>query len=214
MIKRRVVIVGAGAAGRIVAYNLGYGGDVEVVGFVDSDPAKWRTELSGRPVLGPDSILPELASQGVRFAVIAAGEPRIRRRIREQVMAAGLELVNAIHPTAIVSPGARLGRGVVILAGSVLSDNPVIEDNVWVGLGAAITHDTTIGRDCLIGGRSAIGAYVDVGAEAMVGWGAVVGLNCRIGARAAVGSGANVVSDIPEDAVAVGNPAKVIKVRG
>jgi sugar O-acyltransferase (sialic acid O-acetyltransferase NeuD family) len=214
MTKRRVVIVGASAAGRIVAYNLGYSSEVEVVGFLDADPAKWRTEIGGKPVLGPDSLLQDMPGKGVRHAVIAAGDPGIRRRLREQATAAGLELASAVHPTAIVSPGVRLAHGVVVLAGAILSDNPVIEENVWIGLGAAITHDTTIRRDSLIGGRSAIGAYVEVGPEAMVGWGAVVALSCRIGARAAVGSGANVVTDIPEDAVAVGNPAKVIKVRG
>jgi carbonic anhydrase/acetyltransferase-like protein (isoleucine patch superfamily) len=50
----------------------------------------------------------------------------------------------------------------------------------------------------------------------MIGWGAVVGLHCRIGAGAAVGSGANLPPkmNIPARAVAVGNPAQVVKKRG
>lgn len=211
MAKRRIVVVGASDAGRIVAYNLSYDKLCEIVGFVDADRTKWGTQVAGIQVLGPDAKLAELRAQGATHAVIAAGEPKLRRALRLAVEASGLELGNAIHPSALVSPATRLGRGIVILAGSVLSDNPVVEDNVWIGLAATITHDTRVGRDSLIGGRSAIGAYVDIGEGAMIGWGAVVGLRCRIGAGAAVGSGANVASDIPERAVAVGNPARVVK---
>ena len=213
MAKKQIVILGANAAARIVAYNLSYNKSVEVVGFVDPDKNKWGTQLAGKPVLGADEMLPDLQTRGIRHAVIAAGEPRLRTKLRELLEGHGFELANAIHPSVLVSPAVRLGKGVVILAGSVLSDNPVVEDNVWIGLAATITHDTRIGRDSLIGGRSAIGAEVDIGERAMVGWGTVVGPQRKIGADAAVGFGSNVVSDIPERAVAVGNPARVIKYR-
>lgn len=214
MARRRVVILGASDAGRIVAYNLSYDKHCEIAGFVDADRARWGTQVAGIGVLGPDAMLAELRSKGATHAVIAAGDPKLRTALRLTVEASGLELGNAIHPSVLVSPAARLGRGIVILAASVLSDNPIVEDNVWIGLAATITHDTRVGRDSLIGGRSAIGAYVDIGEGAMVGWGAVIGLRCRIGAGAAVGSGANVASDIPERAVAVGNPARIVKTSG
>jgi len=208
---RKVVILGAGDGARIVAYNLSYDPEVEVVGFVDPDASRWGTELRGKPILGSDALLPDLLKQGVRHAVVAAGNPKPRARIRRIALDAGLELTNAIHPTAFLSPDVKLGAGVVILAGSILSDNPVIDDNVWVGLAATITHDTRIGADTLIGGRSAIGARVTIGERVMVGWGSVVGLGRTIGSDAAVGSGANVVRDVPERALVVGNPAEVVK---
>ncbi len=209
----RVVVLGSNAAARIAAYNLGYDKSVEVVGFTDPDPARKGALVGGKPVLGADDLLPALARDGVTGAVIAAGEPAIRARLRQRVAEAGLQLVNAIHPSAVVSPAVRLGRGVVILAGSVLSDNPVIGDNVWIGLAAVITHDTVVGDDSLIGGRSAVGAEVVIGARTVVGWGTVVGPRRRIGADTAVGFGSNVVHDIPDRVIAVGNPAKVVKER-
>ena len=213
MAERKIVILGANAAARIVAYNLSYDQNIEVVGFVDPDKNKWGTQLAGKPVLGSDELLPDLHSRGVHHAVIAAGEPRLRAKLRHLIERHGFELANAIHPSVLISPAVKLGNGVVILAGSVLSDNPVIGDNVWVGLAATITHDTRIGRDSLIGGRSAVGAEVDVGERAIVGWGTVVGPRRKIGSDAAVGFGSNVVTDIPERAVAIGNPARVIKYR-
>ena len=212
--RRKVVICGAGSAARIVAYNFSYDDTIEVVGYIDPDTSKHGTELYyGKRVLGSDELLPSLVAQGVSHAVIAPGEPRVRRRLRELVTGCGLQLMNAIHPSAVISPGVKLGSGIVVLAGCVLSDNPEIGDNVWIGLGAAITHDTRIGRDSLIGGRSAVGADVEVGEGAIVGWGCVVGPKRKIGDGAAVGFGSNVVDDIPPRAVAVGNPAQIIKYR-
>jgi sugar O-acyltransferase (sialic acid O-acetyltransferase NeuD family) len=209
----RIVVLGANAAARIVAYNLSYDSSAEIVGFTDPDSSKWGMTLLGKPILGSDEALPKLLSEGVTHAIIAAGDPHLRCRLRELVTGFGFELANAIHPSAVISPGVMLGKGVVVLAGSVLSDNPIVEDNVWVGLAATITHDTRIGRDSLIGGRSAVGAEVDVGERAVVGWGCIVGPRRRIGCDASVGFGSNVVRDIPERAIAVGNPAQVIKYR-
>lgn len=213
MAKKRIVILGANAAARIVAYNLGYDDGVEVAGFLDADPAKKGTLVGGKPVLGTDDLLPELHASGVRHAVIAAGEPRLRAKLRILLEQQGFELATAIHPSVIMSPAVRLGKGVVILAGSVLSDNPGIGDNVWVGLAATITHDTTIGRDSLIGGRSAVGAEVEIGERTVIGWGSVIGPKRKIGSDTAVGFGSNVVYDIPDHVVAVGNPARVVKQR-
>lgn len=210
---KKIVILGANAAARIVAYNLSYDKTVEVVGFTDPDTTRRGSELAGKPVLGTDDVLPELVKRGVRHAIIAAGDPHIRAKLRQRVHDVGLELANAIHPSVIVSPAVTLGKGIVILAGSVLSDNPVIGDNVWIGLAATITHDTRVGRDSLIGGRSAVGAEVEIGERVVIGWGSVVGPRRRIGSDAAVGFGSNVVHDIPERAVAVGNPASVVKYR-
>lgn len=208
---RKVVILGAGEGARIVAYILSYDPEVEVVGCVDADASRWGTTVRGKPVLGSDDVLPGLIRQGVRHGVVAAGYPKPRAHLRKIALDAGLELTNAVHPTAFLSPDVKLGAGIVILAGSVLSDNPVIADNVWIGLAATITHDTRVGIDTLIGGRSAVGARVTIGERVMVGWGSVVGLDRTIGDDAKVGSGANVIRDVPARALVVGNPAEVVK---
>lgn len=213
MKSKRIVILGANSAARIVAYNLSYAQDAEVAGFVDPDSSRWGTNLSGKPIFGGDDRLPGLREQGVTHAVIAAGDPHTRSKLRQLLATVGIELANAIHPSVTISPAVVLGKGVVILAGSVLSDNPVIGDNVWIGLAAVITHDTSIGNDSLIGGSCAIGADVQIGERTVIGWGSVVGPRRKVGSDSAVGFGSNVVYDIPGSVVAVGNPAKVIKHR-
>ncbi|MCE1242793.1 acyl-ACP--UDP-N-acetylglucosamine O-acyltransferase [Oryzomicrobium sp.] len=63
-----------------------------------------------------------------------------------------------IHPTAVVSPGARLGDKVSIGPYSVIGENVVIGDNTSVGSHTVIEGHTEIGRDnqihhfCALGG--------------------------------------------------------------
>lgn len=71
--RRRVLIVGAGEAGNIVARQLGAAnGAYEIVGFVDDDPKKLFLRLHSANVLGDRRAIPALvAERGVTLIVIA-----------------------------------------------------------------------------------------------------------------------------------------------
>ncbi len=64
----------------------------------------------------------------------------------------------AVHPTAIVHPGARLGEGVEIGAYSIVGEHVEIGDNTWVGPHVVIDGHTRIGRDNRIFQFNSIGA--------------------------------------------------------
>jgi len=212
--KRSVLVLGAGKAARYVAYIFSYDQETEVFGFSDPDRSKWGMQLLGRPIIGADEeAIARARVAGVRHATIGLGSVPLRHRLRGLLEQAGFELLPAVHPSAFLSPGVELGKGVVIEAGSVLSDNPRVDDNVWIGLAAMVSHDTIIGRDCSVGGRAAIGAEVTIGERTQIGMGSIIQSLRRIGSDTIVGSGANVICDIPDRVVAVGNPAKIIKSR-
>src|SRR4051794_28354955 len=104
-----VIIAGGGGHGRGLLGILGAGGEHKVVGFVDANQDLQGTEVMGLAVLGGLNVLPKLKAQGVRGAIVAIGDNRVRRSYAQKLAAAGLELVNAIHPSAVVSPTAVLG---------------------------------------------------------------------------------------------------------
>jgi acetyltransferase-like isoleucine patch superfamily enzyme len=54
---------------------------------------------------------------------------------------------------------------------------------------------------------------IDIGDEAWLGFGTIVLSGVKIGKGAAIGAGSVVTNDIPENAIAVGNPARVVKMR-
>ena len=63
----------------------------------------------------------------------------------------------AIHPTAIVHPGAKIGADVEIGAYSIIGEHVEIGDNTWVGPHVVITGHTRIGRDNRIFQFSSLG---------------------------------------------------------
>lgn len=62
-----------------------------------------------------------------------------------------------IHPTAIVEPGAQLGRNVIIDAYAVVKGNVTLGDNVTIKSHAYIEGHTTIGDDTIIYPFASIG---------------------------------------------------------
>lgn len=213
MSKKTVAILGTGAAARYVAYILSYDRSVDIVGFVSQAGTICESHVYGKPVLGDDSILSDLPNRGINHAIIGIGNPQTRSRLAVECREKGINLANAIHPSAALSTAVQVGKGVVIEAGSVLSDNPTIADNVWIGLAAMVSHDTHIGANSSIGGRAAVGADVVIGEEVMVGMGSVIQSGRSVGKCAVIGSGANVIRDVEEYAVVVGNPARQVKSR-
>lgn len=62
-----------------------------------------------------------------------------------------------IHETAVIYPGARLGRDVEVGAYSVIGENVFVGDGTKIGSHSVIEGWTTIGRDCQIHHGACVG---------------------------------------------------------
>ncbi len=99
-----------------------------------------------------------------------------------------------------------LGENVII--GSLKLPHPhniVIGRNVKIGKNCTIYHDVTIGQN--------LGEFPQIGSNVIIYTGARVIGGITIGDNAIIGANAVVTSDVPENAIVVGMPAKVIKYR-
>lgn len=81
----------------------------------------------------------------------------------------------------------------------------------FVNRGSSIGHHFTGGDFVSIGPGVVIGGMVRVGQGAFIGAGAVVLPEIVIGANSVVGAGAVVINNVPDHALVVGNPARVVK---
>lgn len=88
----------------------------------------------------------------------------------------------------------------------------------YQGLGTVVHRDTIIERDAVIstgvtlGGRGGRVGAPRIGRGALVGTGAKVLGPVRVGAFASIGANAVVIDDVPDYGVAVGVPARVVRV--
>jgi UDP-perosamine 4-acetyltransferase len=183
-------------------------GDHCVRGFIDADPALAGASVMDIPVMGAMNMLPRLRQQKIGGAIIAIGDNRVRDHCATKASAAGLELINAIHPTAVISPSAQIGRNVVVAAGAVLGTEARIGDGVIINTGAIIDHECEIGAAAHICPGARLAGRVQVGSFAFIGLGSCIIQCLRIGAGATVGAGAVVTRDVATGQTVVGVPAR------
>lgn len=208
------VILGAGGHARVLLDALQTrAAEFEFV-VLDTDRARHGQQLLGAPILGDESMLPELKRRGATGFIIgvgSTGNSRPRQRLYETALAAGLLPVRVQHPTAIVSTGASLGDGVQLLAGSIVNIGTTIGINAIINTGAIVEHDCRVGSHAHIAPGATVCGGVTIGDGAHVGAGATIKQGIVIGRQAVVGAGSVVINDVPENTVVAGVPARVLK---
>ena len=209
----RIVIIGAGDQARIVREILSYDRSIEVVAFVDNSVHGSDENIRDIPVEGDLSVLPGLLKNDVTGAIIAIGDNGVRADYYKKLKSMGLKMVNAVHPTASSTPSVRMGEGITVAIGAIISTGAKIGDNVIVNTGAIIDHDGEIGDHAHIGPGCSLAGRVTIKKGAFIGIGSVVREYITIGENAIIGAGSVVLEDVPDNVVAVGAPAKVIKQR-
>lgn len=116
-----------------------------------------------------------------------------------------------IHPTAWVSPLARLGQGVFVGAKSVIGPGAQLGDHVFVNRGVTIGHDTHIGAFSRIQPGANLGGLSRIGSGVTIAIGATLLERLVIGNGAFVGAGAVATEDVPDGVLVLGIPAKFKK---
>ncbi len=123
----------------------------------------------------------------------------------------GLKFTTLVHPTAYVSPLAKMGQGVFIGAHSVLGPGSTLGDHVFINRGVTIGHDIHIGNFTRIQPGSHLGGLSKIGSGVTVGIGATLIERLEVGDNAFIGAGAVVTTDVNKNVLVVGLPAKFKK---
>ena len=205
---RRLLILGASGHGKVVG-DCARAMDVwaELLFF----DARWPGLEACGPwqVAGSDVTIIDKANGGCE-AFVAIGHAPTRLAWLRRFMAAGVKLGTVVHPSAVVSSGAVLGAGCLVVAGAVVNFGAQLGLGCIVNTGATVDHDCRIGDGVHICPGAHLGGDVLVGEASWIGIGSAVRHGIRIGAGVTIGAGAAVVADVPDGLTMVGVPAKAM----
>lgn len=198
---KRVIIIGAGGQGKVIA-DLAKAQNDDVLGFLD-DQIKPGTLVCGISVLGPVS---DYTRYEKDWFFLAVGDNRLRESLTQKLR--DVRWYTAIHPSAFVSEDSVIGAGSVVLPQAVVHTDAVVGRHCIINSGAVVEHDCRIGDYVHLSVGARLGGGVTVGEGCFLGIGSAVRDHCRIAAGCVVGMGGVVVQDLTIPGVYTGVPAK------
>jgi sugar O-acyltransferase (sialic acid O-acetyltransferase NeuD family) len=194
MAERRLLILGAGAHARAVA-DVALACGWSSAGFVGASGAP----LTAPGVVGSDDDLPRLvASRKFDGAVVGVGNAVLARRPTLFARLRDLRIATPtlVHPTAAVSPSARIGAGSIVFPQVAVGAAVVIGEDAVVYSGAVVEHDCRVGDHAYLAPGVILCGNVRVETAAFLGAGAIVVPGVVIGQEASVPAGARVAGDV------------------
>lgn len=174
------------------------------------------TEIMGYKVIGKQEELEELITEyKIEGGIITIGDNWTRKKVLDIILniVPHFTFFSTIHPSVILGKNVKIGRGTVMMAGCIVSPNTSIGEFCFFATRAILEHDSFMGDFSSISAGSVTGGKVVIKKYAAITLGVTVLDRVTIGENTVVGSGSVVIKDLPDNVIAYGNPAKVIRSR-
>lgn len=194
-------IIGAGGHAKVVLDIL-LESNQEITGIWDENP---MVSILGYEIKGNFNAFKEHPSNQV---IIAIGNNLTRKKLASELKN---NIAIAIHPKSSVSKHSKIGVGTMIMANATINANSSIGKYVIINTNSSVDHDCVIGDFVHISPKAGLGGNVIVGEGTHIGLGASIIQGITIGKWATIGAGAVILKDIPDYAVVVGNPGRIIR---
>ena len=201
MIMNRLIIVGASGHGKVVADIAKLNGYEDIV-FLDDN--KDITEFAGRRVIGTSADLKGLDGD----VFIAIGNADTRKKLMEENDSRSFPVL--IHPSAVTADDVTIGRGSVLMAGTVVNPGTRIGVGCIINTCSSVDHDCVIEDYVHISVGSHLSGTVTVGEGTWIGAGVTVSNNIDICGGCIIGAGAVVIRNTDTAGTYVGVPAHLI----
>jgi UDP-2-acetamido-3-amino-2,3-dideoxy-glucuronate N-acetyltransferase len=119
-----------------------------------------------------------------------------------------------IGPFVEIQRGVKIGRRVKVQSHSFICEGVTIEDEVFIGHGVMFINDKYPVSVLPAGAPLPEREHILICRNAAIGSNATVLGNVTVGTNAIVGAGCVVTHDIADNAIVVGNPARILRFKG
>jgi sugar O-acyltransferase (sialic acid O-acetyltransferase NeuD family) len=207
---KKLYIVGAGGFGRELhawASQHPHGGkEWQLVGFLDDNANALAAFGSFAPVFP----LTTHSVQADEVFLCGLGLPPAKEKLVTPLLKKGAKFIQLVHPSVMIGARVRLGQGVVICPGSVVSVDVDVGDFAMINLNSTVGHDAKIGAWTTLSAHCDVTGFVEVGPRVFMGSRVSIIPSKKIGEGATLGAGSVVIRDVAPGVTMIGNPAKVL----
>lgn len=210
-----MIVIGAGGFASELLQNFTDSKDLKELAFYDDlNTDVPALKFDKYPILTSEEEAKKYFLKTDRRFVLGLGNPELRLNLFEKFTSLGGELVSCTSDKSIIGThNVELGVGCTILANAVVSNSAELGRGCLVYYGAIVTHDCKVNEFVELSPGATLLGNVEVGSFSTIGSNATILPNVRIGKNVTIGAGAVVTKNLPDDCVAAGVPARIIKMR-
>ena len=210
-----IIVAGSSGHAKVVIDIIEKEGKFTIVGLIDTYKEK-GTLLYGYEIIGTESDLPSLVVRcSLTGGIVTIGDNWTRKEMVERILAdvPDFRFVSAIHPSAQLGRGVRIGNGTVVMGGVIVNSDTEIGEHCILNTSSSVDHDSFMDDFSSLAPKVSTGGNVKIGAFSAICLGANINNGITIGEHTVIGSGSMVLSDIEGYSVAYGAPARIIRKR-
>ena len=202
---QKVILVGSGGHSKVIADIIGLSDNYKLCGYLDQKYDK-REVANGLIFDDIDNFKQYIEDY---YFFIAIGDNKIRKKIYDTLNLPDEKYVTLIHPSVVIGSNVNIGKGTVVMGNAVINASTNIGNQCIINTLASVGHDININDFVHISPNSTLTGGVTVGSYTQIGAGSTIIPCINIGTNCMVGAGSTVISNIEDNKLAVGSPAKI-----
>jgi len=212
--KDNIVIIGTGAQAKYIVDILSYDKSFNISAIVKTGreiEEDFEKDLVGVDIIESFSEFKDYYKGNEQKAIVAVAKNQEKELLIGQLEEMKVELINAIHPKAVIAETVKIDKNVLINAGAIIQPYASLGKGIMIHANVIVEHNSIVEDFVNLAPGAKLAGWVKVKRGAYVYAGACVIPGVEIGVNSIVGAGSVVIKDVPDQVTVVGNPAKIIK---
>ncbi|MFG6149952.1 acetyltransferase [Halobacillus sp. B23F22_1] len=202
----KIIVIGNGGHSRVIQDIIAARGTEQLTAILDD---KYTFGFIENDIyFGPIADINHMVSEEIRI-VVAIGNNRTRKRVVQLI--GDEHFATLIHPSAIISPSAFIGRGTVVMPYAVVNAAASVGEHCIINTASIVEHDNQVGNFTHLCPNVTLTGQVSIGEGVVMGAASTVIPGVTIEDWSVVGAGSTVIRDVPTSSKIAGSPARSIK---
>ena len=199
---KKLIIVGCGShAAEVIEYieyinqhsiNIKY----KITGLIDNTESYYQHYEFKEMFLGDADN--HIVDKDV-FYVIGIGNLSVRKKVINELTLKGAKFETIIHPTALISKTAQIGKGALIAHNVSIGPKAIIGDFCVINSRSTIGHDSQLGYNNFISPQVVVGGFAKIGDANLLGTNSCLIPNVEIGNNNKIMAGMAVLNNINDN---------------